>query len=82
MQIGLKTKKGAWVRLGNVSGDPMFPGGYKGYVYIRDAPDAYPKTSQQKKIAEAGRRIREKCKGKTGKDFTTCRTEVLREIFG
>jgi len=82
MTTALKTKKGFWGKMGQVSGDPMFPGGYKGYTYFRDAPDEYPKTPQQRKVAEAGRRIGKECKGKHGADYTSCRAEILASIFG
>jgi len=80
MATQLKTKKGYWGKMGQVSGNPMFPGGYKGYTYFRDAPDSYPKTAQQEKVGRAGRLIGQKCKGKTGADFTACRHEVFREV--
>lgn len=41
----------------------------------------YPKTDQQRKIAEAGEEIKKKCKGKKGEEFHSCRMEVLRETF-
>jgi len=77
MGFALKTKKGFWGKPGQVSGNSTFPGGYKGYMYFRDAPDEYPKTPQQKKIGELGREIGEKCAGKHGADFTACRAEIL-----
>jgi len=42
----------------------------------------YPKTGQQGKIAEAGRKISEECTGKRGAEFKLCRSGVLRKIFG
>jgi len=82
----LKTKAGSWGKEGAVSSDPMFPGSYKGYTYNRPAPNTQTEKyknvkEQQKKIGDAGRAIREKCKGKTGTDFTICRSEVLDTIF-
>lgn len=80
MTQALKGKKGFWGKMGQVSGNPTWPGGYKGYTYFRDAPDAYPKTAQQEKVGDAGRMIGEKCKGKKGGDFTACRHDVFKEV--
>lgn len=68
----LKSKKGAWVKLGR-SGGPLLPGSYRGYVYLRASPKPYPTTSQQKAIGAKGRCVRDKCKGKKGSDFIACR---------
>jgi len=37
---------------------------------------------QIERIKEAGKQIKEKCKGKTGTEFKKCRSEVLAELFG
>jgi hypothetical protein len=58
----------------------MWPGSYKDYVLVRSAPSPYPKTAQQAKIGEAGRKIREKCKGKTKHEFAACRHAVFAEL--
>jgi len=80
MAQALKTKKGYWGKMGQVSGNSNWPGGYKGYTYFRDAPDSYPKTAQQTKVGEAGRLIGKECKGKHGADFTACRHEVFKKV--
>lgn len=41
----------------------------------------YPKTEQQRKVAEAGRKIAEECTGLRGREFYLCRSGILREIF-
>lgn len=51
------------------------------YVKFRKPISKYPKTAHQKKIALSGKRIAEECTGKKGKAFTTCRLNVLSEIF-
>jgi len=48
----------------------------------RKPPREYPRTPQQEKIAEAGKKVGEECKGKTGSEYVSCRHEVLVEIFG
>jgi len=77
MLRGMATKKGAWVKPGNVgTGTAGFPGSYGDYIYVRAAPKDYPKTAQQRRIGEAGR----KCaiKGKSGRDIHEC----IRAEFG
>lgn len=37
---------------------------------------------QTEKIREAGKKIKERCAGKSGAAFKTCRSEVLAEMFG
>ncbi len=71
----LKGKKGSWVKPGN-------GGSYRGYQYERAAPKAYKKTSGQKKVGEAGRKVGTDCKGKTGATFSQCRHDVMVSIFG
>ena len=78
----LRTKKGIWGRFGSKGKDPLFPGSYGDYVYIRAAPKEYPKTAQQAKVGKAGRMVGEKCKGKKGAEFKKCRHEVMKEVFG
>lgn len=70
--MGLKSKKGAWVKPGRTGG-PLLPGSYRGYTYVRAPPKPYPTTSQQKAIGAKGRCVREKCKGKRASDFIACR---------
>ena len=36
---------------------------------------------QHKKVSKAGKEIAKRCKGLTGGDFVTCRSDVLDEIF-
>lgn len=62
MNLGLKTKKGAHVKQDGYNVGPAstgtpgnYPGGYKGYMYVRAAPSDYPKTAQQQKIADAAK---------------------------
>lgn len=80
MTEALKTKKGYWGKRGQTSGKSMWPGGYKGYTYFRDAPNEYPKTSQQEKVAKGGRMMAERCEGKKGSDFAKCRHDVFVEV--
>ena len=71
MGLGLKTKKGMWVK----------PGGghsYRGYMYVRAAPKEYPTKPHQHKIGDIGRKIAEECKGKSGTDWKICRGNILR----
>ncbi len=80
MRLNLSTKKGAHVKPDSYK-PGSFPGGYKGYLYIRAAPKPYPKTKQQKYIAAVGRAVREKCKGKyKGADFHACVIEQAEEL--
>jgi len=51
------------------------------WLKVRKEVSPYPDTEQQKKIAEAGKRIAEDCTGKKGKEFQLCRSEVLQEMF-
>ena len=80
-----KRNLGKWVKEGKVSGDPMWPGSYAGYQYHRKTPKSYKKTPQQKKVAEAGRAVRDECgKGKFKGDkvgFALCRSKVMERIF-
>jgi hypothetical protein len=64
MNVNLRTKKGAHVKqdsyhVGPAKGEKgapgNYPGGYKGYMYIRAAPKDYEKTDQQKIIAQTAR---------------------------
>jgi len=66
----LKGKKGVWAKAGA-------GGSYRGYKYERAAPKDYQTTAHQKDIGSKGRQMGEKCKGKKGAEFTTCRHEVL-----
>ena len=63
-----------WIKKGN-------GGSYKGWVKQREAPRSYAKTSQQKKIAAAGRAVGKECGGKKGSAFKECRIEVLEKLF-
>jgi len=35
----------------------------------------------QEKIGSVGKKIREKCTGLTGKEFSSCRIEVIDDVF-
>lgn len=57
--------------------------------WIRERQSPHPSAEgkaavkvQHEKIATAGKRIKERCSGKTGVDFKTCKSDVLREVFG
>ena len=76
----LKSKGGAWVKQGAQGTESNAPGSYGGYLYMRPAPRAYPKTSQQAKIGDAGRAVRKECKGKTGPSFWACRSDVMKKM--
>lgn len=78
----LKGKKGAWVRPGTQGGDPVAPGSYGQYLYMRSAPTHRKTTSQQHKVGGAGRDVGAKCKGKKGAEFRKCRHEVMASVFG
>jgi len=71
-----------WVRKGKTGSNPQAPGSYGGYWRMRQAPRAYPTTSQQQKIGNAGRAVGEKCKGQTGSAFFKCRHEAIRSVVG
>jgi len=73
--------EGKWQKEGKTGSTPEAPGSYGGWVKPRRTPGSYPKTPQQKKVAEAGRAVGAACKGKTGSAFRTCRHEVLAEHF-
>jgi len=73
---------GNWVKEGREGNDPISPGSYGAYVKRRKAPKTYSTTAQQKKVAQAGREVGAKCKGKTGGEFRKCRAEVMTGIFG
>lgn len=75
MLEGMNGKKGAWVKPGDSSGDPAFPGSYSDYVYVRAPPSDYPKTDQQKRIGQAGRECAKE--GRSGKEIHQC----IREKF-
>lgn len=51
------------------------------WIKARKKPSKYPKTQQQMKIEEAGKRIAEECTGRRGREFQLCRSKVLEEIF-
>jgi hypothetical protein len=70
MVYQLKGKKGVWTKPGS-------GGSYRGYMYMRAAPKAYPTTAQQSKVGDAGRKVGENCKGKVGTEFRKCRHEAL-----
>jgi len=52
------------------------------WIKERKRPRPYPKTEQQKKIAEIGRKIKELCTGLKGGEFRSCRRKILEEHFG
>ena len=62
-----------------VGSDPVWPGGYKGYVKVRAETRKYKKTPQQMKIAAAGREAAKECKGKHGSEFKECRTDIMQK---
>lgn len=51
------------------------------WIKERKPISPYPKTSQQTKIREAGRRIAEECTGLKGREFYLCRSGILKEVF-
>jgi len=51
------------------------------WIKERKRTHKYPKTEQQKKVAEAGNLVKEKCTGLKENEFYTCRKEVLRAVF-
>lgn len=80
MRLNLSTKKGVHVKPDSYKAGSDFPGGYKGYLYVRAAPRDYPKTKQQKYIAAVGRAVKDKCKGKKGSDFHACVVDVAKGL--
>lgn len=57
--------------------------------WIRERQSPHPSAEgkaavkeQHEKIAAAGKLIKERCSGKTGDNFKTCKSDVLRELFG
>ncbi|RLG23831.1 hypothetical protein DRN85_08605 [Methanosarcinales archaeon] len=81
MRLNLSTKKGAHVKPDSYK-PGSFPGGYKGYLYIRAAPKPYPKTKQQRYIAAVGAAVSKNCpKGKyKGAEFRACVVEQAKEL--
>jgi len=75
-----KHRRGVWTRPGAISTNPMAPGSYAKYVLIRSAPRPYPKTPQQARIGEAGRKVGEQCKGQKGEAFYSCRRQALSSV--
>lgn len=69
-----------WQKRGNAGSNPIAPGSYGGYYKERKAPKAYPTTSQQHRIGEAGRSVGKECRGKVGSDFYQCRSGVLAGV--
>lgn len=61
---------------------------WKGHwIKIRPKPELSKESKenvkpQQDKIAEAGKLVGERCKGKKKKEFYKCRHEVMVEVFG
>lgn len=51
------------------------------WVKFRKPIAKYPKTEQQKKVKVGGELIKIVCKGKKGKQFSQCRTLVLKCAF-
>lgn len=72
----------SWERPGKAGSDPISPGSYGGYRKVRKAPKAYSTTEQQRRVAEAGRKVGATCKGKKGGEFRRCRADVMKSIFG
>lgn len=86
MQTQLKSKKGAHVKEDGFNVGPAstgtpgkYPGGYRGYMYVRAAPSSYEKTAQQKKIADAAKACA--LDGKYKREFGGSMQECIRAQF-
>ena len=73
--------EGKWQKEGKTGSTPEAPGSYGGWVKPRRTPSNYPKTVQQRKVADAGRAVGAECRGKKGAEFRTCRHKILAEQF-
>lgn len=51
------------------------------WIKLRRQMAKYPQTPQQKKVKIGGQLISKVCKGKKGKEFFECRSEVLKCAF-
>lgn len=47
------------------------------WIRVRKTSPGHPNS----KIAEAGREIGEKCKGKKGEEFVSCRRKIMERLF-
>ena len=50
------------------------------WIKERKKPSKHVRTEHQKKIGEIGKEIKEKCTGLKGKEFYSCRREII-ELF-
>lgn len=51
------------------------------WIKVRKPISKYPETPQQRNVKIGGSMIQARCTGLKGKDFTTCRSEVLQCAF-